>query len=141
MNRQRGTAIIEFALVLPIILVLMFTVTEFGRAIQRYNSTAKVVRDAVRYMSMQRQGTNQAQARNLIVYGNAAGSGSPLDAALTPAMVPDPVWQTTGTDPLINTVTVRVTGYKFTPMVASVFGLALPNITFSDITATMRCPL
>jgi hypothetical protein len=26
-------------------------------------------------------------------------------------------------------------------MVAEVFGLSLPTITFADITATMRCPL
>ncbi|HWJ94093.1 MAG TPA: TadE family protein, partial [Telluria sp.] len=55
MDKQRGTALIEFALVMPFILILMFTVIEFGRAMQRYNGAAKAARDAVRYLSMQQQ--------------------------------------------------------------------------------------
>lgn len=141
MKREHGTAIIEFALIFPVIVMLMFTVTEFGRALQRYNAAVKSVRDAARYMSVQQAGTHQAQSRNLIMYGTVDGSGSALDPALTTAMVPDPVWQLAGSDPLINTVTVRITGYQFKPAVAEVFGLALPTITFGDITATMRCPL
>jgi Flp pilus assembly protein TadG len=141
MKRQQGTALIEFALVFPIIVMLMFTVTEFGRAMQRYDAAVKAVRDAARYMSVQQANTHQAQSRNLVMYGTVDGSGKALDPDLTSAMVPDPTWQLSGSDPLINTVTVRITGYRFKPMVAEVFGLAMPAITFSDITATMRCPL
>ncbi|HWJ93223.1 MAG TPA: pilus assembly protein, partial [Telluria sp.] len=107
----------------------------------RYNGAAKAARDAVRYLSMQQQGTHKTEARNLIVYGRPDGSGTPLDPDLTAAMVPDPVWQTAGSNPLINTVTVRISGYQFRPMAASVFGFAFPTFTFGDITATMRCPI
>lgn len=141
MKTQRGTALIEFALVVPSILILMFTVIEFGRAMQRYNGAAKAARDAVRYLSMHQQGTHKTEARNLIVYGTVDGSGEPLDPDLTADMVPDPVWQTAGSNPLINTVTVRISGYQFRPMAASVFGFAFPTFTFGDITATMRCPI
>jgi hypothetical protein len=141
MKRQQGSAIVEFALIVPIIVMLMFTVTEFGRALQRYNSAVKSVRDAARYMSVQQAGTHQAQSRNLIMTGTADGSGKALDRDLKSAMVPDPVWQVSGSGPLINTVTVRISGYQFKPTVANVFGLALPAFTFGDITATMRCPL
>lgn len=141
MRRQHGTALVEFALIVPLILILMFTIVEFGRAMQRYNGAVKAARDAVRYISMHQQGTHQAEARNLVVYGTVDGSGEPLDPDLTPSMVPDPVWQTAGSNPLINTVTVRITGYQYKPMVSSVFGAAFPAFTFGDITATMRCPL
>ncbi|MEO7493431.1 MAG: TadE/TadG family type IV pilus assembly protein [Massilia sp.] len=142
MNRsQHGSALVEFALVLPILLLLSMMTIEFGRAVHRYNCTAKVVRDAVRYLSTQTPGTHATEARNLIVYGNVGGTGSPLDPALTTSNVATPTWQSAGSAPLINTVTVRVTGYQFTPMVASVFGTALPAITFNDISATMRSPL
>lgn len=141
MNKQRGTALIEFALIVPIMLILMFTVIEFGRAMQRYNGAVKAARDAVRYLSVHQQGTHQQQARNLIVYGTVDGGGAPLDPDLNEAMVPDPVWQTAGSNPLINTVTVRISGYQYTPMAATVFGFAFPSFTFGDITATMRCPL
>jgi len=50
-------------------------------------------------------------------------------------------WQTTGALPLINTVTVTVTGYHFSSPISSVFGLQLftnGGINFGNITATMR---
>lgn len=141
MRAQRGTALVEFALVVPFMLILTFTVVECGRAIQCYNGATKAVRDAARYLSMQRQNTHQTEARNLVVYGNTAGTGNPLDPRLTLSAVPTPTWATTGADPLINTVTIKVSGYKFKPMAATVFGVTMPSITFSDISATMRCQL
>jgi Flp pilus assembly protein TadG len=138
---QHGVAIVEFALVLPVLLAMAIITVEMGRAVQRYNSTAKVVRDAVRYLSTQTPGTHIAEARNLIVYGNTAGTGNPLDLQLTASNVPAPVWQTAGSNPLINTVTVTVTGYRFQPMMSNIFGARFSTINFSDISATMRSPI
>ncbi len=140
-NRQQGVALVEFAFVLPLLLVLSLVSAELGRAVYRYNTTAKVVRNAVRYLSVQAPGTHIAEARNLIVYGNVAGTGAPLDPALTAAMVPAPTWQSAGSDPLINTVTVRVAGYQFRPMIGNLFGTRFETISYNDISATMRSPL
>jgi hypothetical protein len=90
---------------------------------------------------VQTPGTHVAQARNLIVYGNVAGTGPLLDTALTAANVPAPTWQAAGADPVINTVTVRVSGYRFQPLVPAMFGARFLTITFNDISATMRSPL
>ncbi|MFL6706695.1 MAG: TadE/TadG family type IV pilus assembly protein [Massilia sp.] len=141
LRSRRGSALVEFALLLPFLLLLSIMVIELGRAVQRYNATAKTVRDAVRYLSTQTPGTHVTEARNLIVYGNTAGTGSPLDPKLTASNVPTPTWQTAGASPLINTVTIRVTGYTFQPMLANVFGTSFPTITYSDISATMRSPI
>ncbi|MFB9240771.1 pilus assembly protein [Massilia antarctica] len=140
-RQQQGVALVEFAFVLPLLLILSLMCAELGRAVYRYNTTAKTVRDAVRYLSMQTPGTHVAEARNLIVYGNVAGSGPLLDPALTAANVPAPTWQTAGSDPLMNTVTIRVTGYQFRPMVANMFGARFTAISYNDISATMRSPL
>ncbi|MBZ2208290.1 TadE/TadG family type IV pilus assembly protein [Massilia soli] len=140
-SRQHGVALVEFAFVLPLLLVLSLLSTELGRAVYRYNTTAKVVRDAVRYLSTQTPGTHVTEARNLILYGNVAGTGELLDDALTAANVPAPTWQTAGSNPLINTVTVRVTGYQFRPMIANMFGARFAAIPFNDISATMRSPI
>lgn len=140
-TRQNGVALIEFAFVLPLLLLLSLMATELGRAVYRYNTTAKAVRDAVRYLSVQTPGTHVLETRNLIVYGNLAGTGPLLDTALTAANVPTPTWQTAGSNPLINTVTVRVTGYQFRPLIPIMFGARFAAITFSDISATMRSPL
>ncbi len=143
-TKQNGAALVEFALILPMMLLLTVITTEFGRAMYQYNTVTKSVRDAVRYLSIQppADATSIGEARNLIVYGNITGTGPALARGLTLSMVSTPVWQTAGTSPVINTVTVTVTGYTFTPMVASVLGVGLfgnsGTIAFAPITATMR---
>lgn len=139
--RQRGVAIVEFALVLPMLLLLSAITTEFGRAMYQYNTLTKTVRDGARYLSMRAPNTSITETRNLIVYGNTAGTGTPLAPGLTTANVPTPVWQSTGANPVINTVTVQINGYTFQSMFATVFGLPFGSITYANITATMRSPL
>jgi Flp pilus assembly protein TadG len=138
---QRGTAIVEFALLIPMLLLLTFIVIELGRALMEYNTVAKSVRDAARYLSIQLPGTKFTEARNLVVYGNTAGTGSRLLTGLNTSLVPDPTWQPAGVDPVITTVTVQVSGYTFTPQMSSVFGIPLGPFTFGPIQASMRSHL
>jgi Flp pilus assembly protein TadG len=140
-SRQSGVALVEFALVLPLLLVLSLITAELGRGVYRYNCAAKAVRDAARYLSAQTPGTHVAEARNLIVYGNVAGTGPLLDNALTATNVPAPSWQTAGTDPLINAVTIQVRDYQFRPMIGNMFGARFLAYTFNPISATMRSPI
>jgi Flp pilus assembly protein TadG len=147
-QRQKGVALVEFALILPFLLLLSIMTIELGRAIWEYNILTKSVRDAARYLSIQTPGSpiEINRARNLMVYGNRGGTGSPLAVGLSLSNVPEPspgvtgccTWQTAGTAPVINTVTVRITGYTFRPMFAGMFGVSFATVTFSDISATMR---
>ncbi|HYD77927.1 TadE family protein [Ramlibacter sp.] len=139
-RRQSGVAIVEFALILPMLLVLTFITTEFGRALHQYNTIVKSVRDAARYLSIQTPGDTTAmlRARNLVVYGDPGGSGTPIVPGLALSHVPDPVWSTSGTAPAISAVTIRVSGYTFQPMFPAAFGHTFTLPAFSDITATMR---
>jgi Flp pilus assembly protein TadG len=138
---QKGVAVVEFALLLPTLLLLIYIVTELGRAVMQYNTVAKSVRDASRYLSIQLQNTKLTEAKNLVVYGNTSGTGSPLAPGLSTSNVSDPTWQSAGADPVITTVTVQVTGYTFVPMMGSVFGIAIGPYTYSTISATMRSHL
>ena len=137
----RGVALVEFALVLPLLLLLSFITTEFGRALYEYNTVVKSVRNTARFLSVQTPGTLTTEARNMVVYGNAAGIGQPLALGLTLARVPTPTWQTVGVDPVMQTVTVRVSGYSFTPLFTGTLGLPMSSLTYSDISATMRAAL
>lgn len=149
---QKGVAIVEFALVLPLLLLLTFITTELGRAIYQYNILTKSVRDGARYLSTQQPGSAAAitTARNLMVYGNPAGTGSPLAIGLSLSHVPAAsccTWTevtstpVNGSSKLINTVTVRISGYSFTSLFASAFGVNFGTFPYSDITATMRSAL
>jgi Flp pilus assembly protein TadG len=148
-NKENGTALVEFALVLPLLLILTFITTEFSRALYQYNTLTKTVRDAARYLSTQNPGTKITEAKNLVVYGNFANTGAPLAFGLALNQVKTPTWALRGTTPTINTVTVTIAGcgsspppcYKFIPLFSSVFGLNFATINYADIGATMRSPL
>ncbi|HYD95486.1 MAG TPA: TadE/TadG family type IV pilus assembly protein [Noviherbaspirillum sp.] len=144
-KRQRGTALVELAFVLPLLLLVSVLTVEFGRAVYEYNTVTKSVRDAVRYLSMHTPGTHMSEARNLVVFGKIrlVGGETPLAPGLSldPNRVPDPIWRIEGTAPVINTVTVTVRGYPFASLFTTVFGFNFEPIIFSDISATMRSQL
>ena len=135
---QSGVAIVEFALILPVLLIMAFIVTEFGRALMHYNTLTKSVREGARYLTTQLPGAGTTAARNLVVYGNTAGTGDPLVPGLSLANVPAPTWQLAGAVPEINTVSMRIQGFAFQPMFGGFFGLTLGPYTYSDIVVTMR---
>lgn len=155
-RRQRGVALVEFALILPLLIILSAITTEYGRALYEYNIVTKSVRDASRYLSIQDPSivtTEPAKitiAKNLVVYGKPSGSSSPLTIGLNSLdQVEVPTWSTAGANPTINTVTVTVRGcgsseppcFKFVPLFASLFGAEFGEVNYADISATMRAPL
>jgi hypothetical protein len=86
-NRQRGVAIVEYVVVLPICLLLILGTAEFGRALLQYNVLTQSVQDGARYLSSRALlGTTgvvditpelEDEVRNLVVYGNRLGTGNP----------------------------------------------------------------
>ena len=139
-HQQQGAALIELALSIPFMIMLSMIVIEFGRALYEYNTVTKSVRDAARYLTANTPNTLCPDAQNLVVYGTTTAGSQPLAPGLKTSAV-SCSWQTTGALPLINTVTVTVTGYHFTSPISSVFGLQLftnGGINFGNITATMR---
>ncbi|WP_209586241.1 TadE/TadG family type IV pilus assembly protein [Massilia sp. BHUDP2] len=140
MTRQRGVALVEFALILPFLLVMLVMTAELGRAIYHYGELAKSVREAARYLSVRAPGTGIAQARNIVVYGRPEGASRASIPGLSASNVPDPVWATTGSYPTVNTVTVTVQNYRFVPMLGNVFGARFEILSFGPIRATMRSP-
>lgn len=147
-NRQTGVALIEFALVLPFLLLLAFITTEYGRALYQYNTLAKSVRDAVRFLSIQDPWTMTEQAKNLVVFGSVTNTGIPLAFGLDRDQVTSE-WQLRGAGPVINTVTIKIAGcatsappcYRFVPIFSGAFGVNFGEVNFADISATMRAPL
>lgn len=46
---QQGVAMVEFAIALPLLLLLLLAIAEFGRMLYQYNSLLQATRDASRY--------------------------------------------------------------------------------------------
>ena len=143
---QRGLAMVELALTLPLLVLLMLTFAEFGRMLFQYNSMEQASRDAGRYVASQAWnstlGTVQlstaliAQTRNVAVYGVPANpNGYP---AAAPGL-------TTGnvTVSAVGTNHVRVSiAYTFVPALGSaipaLYGSSVPLGLLLTSTVVMR---
>jgi hypothetical protein len=112
---ERGTQLVELAIVLPLLLMMFGAVAEFGRFFYTYQTLAKATRTGARYLSTESAaGTSDAQAKNLVVYGNDAGTGSPVISGLAGTNVR--VMREGGTSAFPERVTVRIEGYTYQPV-------------------------
>ena len=83
---ERGVQLLETALVIPILLLLFGAVAEFGRYFYEYTTVAKAARVGARYLASKSvtSGTDYVgNAKRIVVYGNPAGTGSPVLPGLT----------------------------------------------------------
>lgn len=76
---QRGIAMVEFAITLPLLMLLLLGIAEFGRMLYQYNSLLQGSRDAGRFVAgkawnatlgqIELSGALLAQTKNVAVYG------------------------------------------------------------------------
>ena len=144
-GRQAGLAAVEFAITLPVLLLLMLSIAEFGRMLSQYDTLTKAVRDSCRYVASKAAvGTTsvvsitpqlQGEAGNLVAFGNINGTGTALLSGLVSSNV-------TVADAGGGYVSVSAT-YTYSPMIGKTlptFGLGNPiSLNLSLSTAvTMR---
>ncbi|MGH8577225.1 MAG: TadE/TadG family type IV pilus assembly protein [Gammaproteobacteria bacterium] len=157
-KKQRGIATVEFAIAVPVLLLLMLVAAEAGRWLYQYNTLHKAVRDGVRYLSSEAlKGTTgvlydeesqewqdiMEETKNIVVYGNRGGGGDPV----LPGLSTDQIEVT----PLDDGIHVRVSvgledddlDYTYVPIFDGIptFGFRDGPIDFDiDMTAsaTMR---
>ena len=104
-RQERGASMAELAILVPILVLLLAAVCEFGRFFQQYTTLAKSTRTAARYLSNHSFPDNQAAARNLVVCGKfTCAGGDELVPGISTANV---CIESTGS-PKIETVTVSL---------------------------------
>jgi Flp pilus assembly protein TadG len=89
LKADRGAALVEAAIVLPVFLVLVGGVYEFGFYLYQEQLITSGVRDAARYLTLTADPTSttdQTDAKNLAVTGSIIG-GTPRVAGWTPSDV------------------------------------------------------
>lgn len=145
-RRSRGVAAVEFVITAPLLILVMLATAEFGRAFVQYDTLSYSVRNSARYVTenaftgttgvVNLSSTVTTEARNLVVYGNAAGAGAPLLPSLQTSQV---TVANAGND------NIRVTAiYPYQPIIGAVlptFGLSGGSVplTFNmRIAVTMR---
>ena len=118
---QKGVAMVEFAITLPLLLFLLLAIGEFGRMLYHYNNLLQANRDAVRYVAGQAWDSNlgrveidpvlEGRAKNIAVYGAPSPQNSTVVPGLTTA---DVQVSTVGTEH----VQVRIQ-YVFQPVIGN----------------------
>jgi Flp pilus assembly protein TadG len=125
----RGAALAEAAVSLPLLVLMLGAAAEFGRFIYYFNTLSTATRAGARYVSTREVsgpnvGTNITDTKNLVIYGNTAGSGGNVlntsgltishveICGITGGVTTCPA---TGVPQLIR---VRITGYAYTPLFA-----------------------
>lgn len=111
---ERGTQLIELAIVLPVMLALFGATAEFGRFFYTYATLAKATRSAARYLTVEPLGGTDDKAANLVVYGNTAGTGDPLIEGLTVDDID--VTRNGGGSSMPLYITVSVDGFTYQPI-------------------------
>ena len=111
---EQGTQLIELALVIPVMLLLLGATAEFGRFFYTYSTLAKATRDGARYLVSQPVGTSDVAARNLVVYGNTVGTGTPLVAGLDASKVNIAGNRNGGA--AVQTTTVSIQNFTYVPV-------------------------
>jgi Flp pilus assembly protein TadG len=142
--KQKGSSTVEFAIMLPLLLLLVVMVAEFGILFYRLNAVTKSVQIAARYLSdvsvnNANTDTDKTKARNLAVYGNAAGTGTPVVPGFTAANI-------VITNPISQHVQVEVSNYNSSLILGNglnafmgmATGGSAPSIMALQATSVMR---
>ena len=144
---ERGVQLVELAIVLPIFLLLFAATAEFSRYFYEYTTLAKASRVGARYLataavkptSAGQDSSEDTNAKNIIVFGNAAGTGTPILTGLATSNVK--ISRTGGTSTVPQTVSVQITGFKHQPIFDLGKLMKIPTLSMNvDVkpTVTMR---
>jgi Flp pilus assembly protein TadG len=128
-NRQRGSSVVELALLLPLLVFLFLGTWSFGYAYYVYAELESAVRAGARYSSLITYDASgvlayQAAIQNMVVYGDPAGASQPVVPGLQTSNVSVVVG--TSSNGVPASVTVSISGYT------------VPAMYFSPVTLTNK---
>lgn len=134
-SNQRGGALVEFALASLVLVPMLMGTFSFGLAMRDYNTLQTNVRNAARFASLQDYdsltGTPSSaylqSVRNIAVYGNPGGSGSPATSKLSASNIAVQVEMRAGVP---YQVTVSVTNYLLVNFFQPITVNGKPAVTF-----------
>jgi Flp pilus assembly protein TadG len=139
-RNERGAALVEFALVVPLLMMMMCATIDFGLAVFTLNNLTAAVREGGRYAAtIPKPGpvANDTLVRNR-VWKYIMGMNNGLNEAQTKALI------TVSTPDGEGNITVQITGYPYRPLtpLSTLFGLGTITLNrkavfrFEQTTAT-----
>jgi TadE-like protein len=116
-KEERGTQLVEFAIAVPVMLMLMASLAEFARFYYTYTTLTNAVRGGARHASKWEKNASWTvpETQRMVVYGDFSNtSNGPILPGLTTSHV-----VVTPNGPSVNnidSVTVRINGYNYQPL-------------------------
>lgn len=142
LKKERGTQILELAIALPVMLILLAAVGEFGRFFYTYSALTNAVRAGARHACKWERNASWTipETTKMVVYGDYSDtSNGPILPGLTTSNV---VVQANG--PSVNnidSVTVKIVNYQYTPLFDLGAITGIPSLTLNvpmNASATMH---
>src|SRR5215212_5854472 len=111
LRSERGAALVEFALVVPFLMLIMCATIDFGLAVYTLANLTAAVREGGRFAASRNPApTTNDPAVQSKVYTYIAGMNNGMTTAQKLATI------TTAYDAATGDITVRITNYDFKPM-------------------------
>jgi hypothetical protein len=142
LKKERGTQILELAIALPVMLMLLGAVGEFGRFFYTYSALENAVRAGARHACKWERNASWTipETTKMVVYGDYSNtSNGPILPGLTTSNV---VVQANG--PSVNnidSVTVSIVNYQYVPLFDLGRMTGIPSLTLNipmNASATMH---
>ena len=151
-HASRGQSLVEFALIFPVLVLLLFGIVDFGRAIYDYNTLANAARVGVRVAIVNQNGAGTGCATGSGGTPPASTQMSAHDCAIQAAMAMgsvtatvsymDPTDTTSCSPVQVGCLALVTTSYTFrpiTPIISSIVG-AIPLSSTSTEPVEFVCP-
>lgn len=149
----RGQALVEFAVVIPFFLVLLFGIFDVGRAVYAYNSVTNAAREGARLAIVNQDPASvQARATNQATAVSVATTIQFREPAPNPDAVNNAACSTIGIGCIV-VVRVTTTWSALTPLVGQLLGpvtfraesqlpveFVCPNPSIAGFTTPGECP-
>ena len=118
LTEDRGTQLLELAVALPVMLILLGSVAEFGRFFYTYTTLTNAVRAGARHACKWERNASWTipETSNMVVYGDF--NPSPLPPPVVPGLTTANV-SVVANGPSVNdidSVTVSIVGYNYVPL-------------------------
>jgi hypothetical protein len=142
LKKERGTQILELAIALPVMLMMLGAVGEFGRFFYTYSALENAVRAGARHACKWERNASWTvpETSNMVVYGDYSDtSNGPILPGLSTSNV---VIKANG--PSVNnidSVTVSIVNYRYTPLFDLGAITGIPSLTLDipmNASATMH---
>jgi hypothetical protein len=142
LKKERGTQILELAIALPVMLMMLGAVGEFGRFFYTYSALDNAVRAGARHACKWERNASWTipETTRMVVYGDFSDtSNGPILPGLTTSNV-----VVTANGPSVNnidSVTVSIVNYQYTPLFDLGAITGIPSLTLNipmNASATMH---